>query len=91
MRYVMIFIITLFFIPTVSAQSYRGYSCDELWEARNEIYKNAGYCFKTNKAVRRFGNAGCLYDDMRDVPLTHNQRRTVNAIQKQERVYRCPR
>ena len=91
MRFAMIFAMSLFVIPTVSAQSYRGYSCDELWEARNEIYKNAGYCFKTSKAIRRFGNAGCVHDDMHDVPLTFNQRKTVEAIQRQERSYRCPR
>jgi hypothetical protein len=29
------------------AQNYRDYSCQDLWIARNQIYKDAGYCFKT--------------------------------------------
>ena len=40
-----------------------------LWEVRNWIYKENGYCFHTPKAIKAFGNAGCKYDDAADVPL----------------------
>jgi len=37
-----------------SAQ-YRNMTCGELWYARNAIYADAGYCFKTQRARRVFG------------------------------------
>lgn len=65
--------------------------CDELWGERNAIYKDAGYCFKTAKAIRAFGNSGCQYDEMGDVPLTRRQRADIADIQRQEREAGCPR
>ena len=34
-------------------------SCLDLWVERNSYYKDAGYCFKTSRAISYFGNAGC--------------------------------
>ena len=67
------------------------FPCDELWGERNAIYKDAGYCFKTAKAIRAFGNAGCQYDDIADVPLSARQRADVADIQRQERENSCSR
>ena len=66
-------------------------SCDALWYQRNEIYKAQGYCFRTQRAIAAFGNAGCQYDDIQDVPLSANDRRAVADIVRQERALRCPR
>lgn len=38
-----------------SAQRARWMSCDDLWHARNSIYAEAGYCFKTRRAQAVFG------------------------------------
>ena len=38
-----------------SAQDYRDMSCRELWFARNQIYADKGYCFKTDRARAEFG------------------------------------
>lgn len=65
-------------------------SCEALWYQRNEIYKAQGYCFRTQRGIRAFGNAGCQYDNMEDVPLSANQRRLVAEIQREERAYGCP-
>ena len=35
-------------------------SCGELWYERNSIYKAAGYCSRTQRAISAFGNAGCV-------------------------------
>jgi hypothetical protein len=67
------------------------FPCDELWGERNAIYKDAGYCFKTAKAIKAFGNAGCQYDDIADVPLSARKRADVADIQRQERENACPR
>jgi hypothetical protein len=66
-------------------------SCSELWYERNNIFKDAGYCFKTSRAIRTFGNAGCAYDSESDVPLSERDRQRVNAIQRIEREKGCPR
>lgn len=59
-------------------------SCQALWEVRNWIYKERGYCFKTPKAIKAFGNAGCLYDDIEQVPLNQFEAYNVKAVKKAE-------
>lgn len=66
-------------------------TCASLWTARNEIYKAQGYCFRTQRAIAAFGNAGCQYDAIEDVPLSANDRRVIADIVRQERALRCPR
>ncbi len=66
-------------------------ACEGLWTARNEIYKAQGYCFRTQRAIAAFGNAGCQYDNIEDVPLSANDRRAIADIVRQERALRCPR
>lgn len=67
------------------------FPCDELWGERNSAYKDAGYCFKTARAIRAFGNAGCRYDDLAAVPLSARDRARIAEIQAQERAHGCPR
>lgn len=59
-------------------------SCQELWVARNQIYKNAGYCFKTTRAREFFGNGGCTFDDVGEVPINDADRRYISQIKKLE-------
>jgi len=61
----------------------------QLWYQRNSIYKAAGYCFKTARAIRTFGNAGCMYDSEYSLPLSYNQRATINRIVQAERDLGC--
>jgi hypothetical protein len=63
--------------------------CQPLWEVRNWIYKENGYCFHTPKAIKVFGNAGCKYDDAADVPLNAAERHNVKAIKKAEAKKGC--
>ena len=65
------------------------YSCKELYVMRNDIYKSGGYCFKTAKAIKQFGNAGCQYDSLGDVPLSANQRAVIKDIKKSEARLGC--
>lgn len=65
------------------------YNCKELYVMRNQLYRDAGYCFKTPKAIKQFGNAGCQYDSLSDVPLSANQRSTISAIKKSEARQGC--
>ena len=56
---------------------------------RNAIYKQAGYCFRTPRAIAAFGNAGCSYDAIEDVPLSARQRAAVADLRVYERVNGC--
>jgi hypothetical protein len=64
-------------------------SCQALWEVRNWIYKERGYCFKTPKAIKLFGNAGCQFDDITQVPLNQFEKYNVKAIKKVEAQKGC--
>ncbi|MGH1574009.1 YARHG domain-containing protein [Methylobacterium sp. P31] len=66
-------------------------SCEEAYYQRNILYKNAGYCFRTPRAIQMFGNAGCTYDRMEDVPMTAQNRAAIAEIQQFERMHACPR
>lgn len=67
------------------------FDCDQLWFGRNSVFKEAGYCFKTPRAIAAFGNAGCRYDDIGAVILTPENGNFVQAIQNAERAKACPR
>jgi YARHG domain len=64
-------------------------TCQRLWVERNSIYKAAGYCFNTQRGIRYFGNAGCSYDNVRDVPLSDSDRSRIAQIVAQERSIGC--
>lgn len=66
-------------------------SCDALWHKRNSLFKVAGYCFKTKRAIAEFGNAGCRYDHTNLVPLSDTDRQLVKRIQAAEETKRCQR
>lgn len=68
-----------------------GPNCDFLYTMRNTIYKQHGYCFTTQRAIALFGNAGCLYDDVGQVPLNTYERANVATILSVERAEGCPR
>ena len=63
-------------------------SCDQLWYERNSIYKAAGYCFQTERAIRTFGNAGCRYDSEAALSLTQQQAERIAAIIHEEQYCR---
>lgn len=71
-------------MPAANAQS-----CQALWAERNGYYKEAGYCFKTQRAIAYFGNRGCVYDDEADVPLSANARGRIAEIKALERRFGC--
>jgi hypothetical protein len=73
------------------AQNLLALSCADLWFQRNAIFKSAGYCFHTPRAIRVFGNAGCAYDNEADVPLSDQQRQLIDAVKRIEAMKGCPR
>lgn len=67
----------------------RAQSCQELWVERNSYYKQAGYCFKTSRAISYFGNGGCIYDVEASVPLPRDIRARIAEITRIERRNGC--
>jgi len=68
-------------VPTARAE---GDECISLYVKRNQIYADAHYCFKTEKALQYFNNNGCIPGEPR---LTASQQRQIAEIQKQEKRY----
>ncbi len=81
----------LAFVCLTASPAFSQSLCDELWGERNAVYKDAGYCFHTPRGVRAFGNAGCQYDNVEDVPLSARHRAHVADILREERARGCPR
>ncbi len=75
-----------FAAPPANAQ---GRVCHRLWVERNQIYKDYGYCFKTERAMRYFGNRGCRYRYESEIPMSDRDRAAIDRIQAQERDYGC--
>jgi hypothetical protein len=61
--------------------------CDRLWYERNQIYADAGYCFKTERARSVFG-ARC-YPPFGQ--LSPGAQRRVNELQAEEYDMGCPK
>jgi hypothetical protein len=77
------------FVMSVPAPARAQALCEELWAERNAVYAEAGYCFKTERAIRAFGNGSCRFEDIREVPLSAADRAKVAQIVRQERQNRC--
>ena len=67
----------------------RPLSCKVLWELRNAIYANNGYCFQTQRAINAFGNNGCYVTDQASVSLNAYERENVAVIRNAERSKGC--
>ena len=72
---------------TAQAQSVRSQNCDELWYARNAIFADKGYCFKTRRARSVFG-AACFPPYGK---LSAAEQRQVARIKRRERQLGCGR
>lgn len=67
----------------------RTYSCQALWELRNVMYAENGYCFQTKRAINFFGNGGCYITNAAKVPLTSIEQSNIAAIKSVETQRGC--
>ena len=67
----------------------RRLSCHALWEVRNTIYQQNGYCFETDQAIANFGNEGCYVTSQAAVRLNAYERDNVATIRNVERSKGC--
>jgi hypothetical protein len=73
----------------VEESQLRQHTCEQLWLLRNSIFKEAGYCFSSDKARATFGNDSCSFDDERLVPLNDYQRRNIDLFKSVEKKRGC--
>lgn len=67
----------------------RQLSCQALWEVRNLIYQQNGYCFQTEQARRVFDNSGCWITNQSQVRLNVYERENVARIVAVEKAKGC--
>lgn len=67
----------------------RSLSCQILWDVRNTIYKQNGYCFTTNRSIEAFGNDGCRFKTVAEAPLNAMEKANVVALQRAEKRKGC--
>lgn len=72
-------------VTYVQAQNLAYMSCNQLWYARNAIYAEKGYCFKTARARATFGPR--CYPPYGK--LSRSEQNTVAAIKRWERQKGC--
>lgn len=60
-------------------------SCYDLWHARNSIYAEYGYCFKTQLGQETFGTQ-CVTNSPK---LTKAEQKFVASIKAQEKAKKC--
>ena len=65
--------------------------CQSLWVERNTYYKQAGYCFRTQRAIQYFGNEGCFITNEAQIQFPPNIRARIRQIIQLERALGCPR
>lgn len=66
---------------------FTGFDCDSLWYFRNQIFSEAGYCFKTDRAIATFGNDGCVSGSYSI--LNKYERANVNMLRSIEAAKSC--
>jgi hypothetical protein len=66
-----------------------GPNCEFLWQMRNSIYSQRGYCFHTQRGIQAFGNAGCKFADIDRVPLNQFERANASTVQSVETSMHC--
>lgn len=64
-------------------------TCGDLWYLRNSAYADNGYCFRSARGRRAFGNGGCSFSNARDVPLSRNERTNIGRIKAIEQRRGC--
>lgn len=67
-----------------------GPNCEFLWQMRNGIFAEHGYCFHTARGIATFGNKGCRYNNAGSVPLNWIESANIATIARAERLKSCP-
>lgn len=64
-------------------------SCQALWEVRNRIYHENGYCFQTDRGLAAFSNDACTEYDAANISMNSYERSNANIIRSVEKSNGC--
>lgn len=65
------------------------YDCDALWEIRNTIYYEHGYCFVTERAKSYFGNDQCYVRNAKKLGFSRIEQHNIDTIASVEKAWGC--
>ncbi len=68
----------------------QNWSCEELWDLRNNILYTLGYCFKTERTKAAFDNVGCSSETLAQANPNEHQRHNIGLIESLEKQKSCP-
>jgi hypothetical protein len=74
----------------LGASTANAQSCHALWVERNSYYKQAGYCFRTARAIAYFGNGGCYILNEAQIRFPPGVWARIQQIRRLERAMGCP-
>ena len=63
--------------------------CEAYWQERNALLKENRYCFKSPRAIHYFGNGGCAYSRIEDIPFPTIQLNRMLEIRAMEKANKC--
>lgn len=66
-----------------------GLGCEYLYQMRNRIFAENGYCFATQRGISTFGNDGCRWRSQDAVPMNRIERANVATIARAESALGC--
>jgi len=64
-------------------------SCQTLWEVRNQIYHENGYCFRSERATATFPSTSCSVSRAADVVLNAHELSNIERIKTVEKSLGC--
>ncbi len=90
MRLILTGAAVLILAATLGTPAARAQDCQSLWVERNSYYKNAGYCFRTQRAIQYFGNQGCYITNESQLQFPPGIWARILQIRQIERAMGCP-
>lgn len=66
-----------------------GPNCEFLYEMRNGIFAEHGYCFSSERGIATFGNDNCRSSNVDALGLNRTERTNVSTIAEAERLKGC--
>ena len=74
---------------TFSRGAFLSLSCENLWQVRNSIYDDHGYCFRTEAGKAAFDNSDCYENDVAQLRFNQHEQANVDLVVSVEKEKGC--
>ncbi len=74
---------------TFTSEALAAQSCEVLWEVRNQLLHDKGFCLTERAAVDKFGNAQCSIDNPDYLQFNRFEQNNYEAVRKAEMDMSC--